>query len=97
MPTFNMLSGEVDDFTVNFTSRLTGTGFTEKISATKWTWFIPAGLTGFASGTATGGSAMQVRISATGAPQTAYRVSAQIITTGSGRRLTEWFDVSLTL
>ena len=95
MSTFYMLSGEVDDFTIDFTSRLTGTGFAEKISATRWNWYFQPGLTGFQSGTATGGSAMQLRLSGTGAPATAYRVSGVIITTGSGRRLTEYFDIFL--
>ena len=93
--TFNFLSGEVDDITVDFTNRLTGTGFTEKISATKWTFHFPVGVTGFMSGTATGGSAMQCRFSATAAPNTTVRVSAVAFTTGSGRKLVEYFDIAI--
>lgn len=93
MANFNFLSGEVDDITVNFSARLIG----ETISATKWNFYFPVGVTGFQSATAGGGTntAMTCRFSATAAPGTIVTCSAAIITTGSARKLVEWFTISI--
>jgi hypothetical protein len=95
-PMLDFYSGDADYFTLSLVQRFTG----ENISANgsnvpQVVWYIPAGFTGFASGTAVGGSAMWVKLSATAAPNTIIRASARALTT-SARQLHEYFDLRVT-
>ena len=85
-------SGEVDFLNLSWIYRLSG----EKISANGgvplYNWYVPAGYTAFASGTAAGSSAMWMKLSATGIPNVTNRASAKI-TTDSGKVLLEWWDM----
>lgn len=91
--TFFMLSGEVNQAMIDFTSGLSGQVITG------YTWYVPAGLTGYFS--ASGSTAIQVMVSATGAPvaNSAYRVSGLVGCTGNAfitaRRLIEYLDISI--
>lgn len=91
--TYFILSGEVNQLTFDLTSALSGQVITG------YTWFVPAGLTGYFSASAT--SAIQVMMSATGAAvaNSAYRVSAVAGATGNAfitaRRLIHYVDISI--
>lgn len=89
---YDFTSGEVDSIYLWFSGRLSG----ETISATKWTWYIPAGFTAIVSSTASGSTGMHLKMSATGAPQLVATGSAEIFTTGSARKLIDRFTLRIT-
>ena len=84
---FGMISGEADDFGISWTGRLGS----ENVSAVDW--YTPDGLSALESGTAA--QTTTIRYSATATPDTTLRVSARILTSGSGRRLIEYFDLEI--
>lgn len=86
MPTFYALVGESDDYQINFVSSLSG----ESVSA--YAWYSPPGLS--AVGSATGSATIEVRLSG-GSAGSSYLVSGEITTNDSGRRLIEYFTVSV--
>ncbi len=92
--TLLFFSGDADFVTLNWARRFSG----EKISASGVTafatWYVPPGATAVLSGTATDGSGMWMKMSATAAPGFTGRVSARVLTT-SGKFLTEWFDIKI--
>jgi hypothetical protein len=93
--TQSFFSGEVDFVTLSWAYRFSG----ERISANGsnvplYDWYVPAGATAFASGTALGGSAMWMKMSATAAPNFTGRVSARVTTT-SAKILTQHFDIRI--
>jgi hypothetical protein len=92
--TLLFFSGDCDFVTLSWARRFSG----EKISASGITafatWYVPAGATAILSGTATDGSGMWMKMSATAAPNFTGRVSARVLTT-SAKFMTEYFDIKI--
>jgi hypothetical protein len=93
-PTQVWFSGEVDFMTYDFTYRLSGENISASGVSAFMTWGIPAGATAYASGTASGGSAMWMKMSATAAHGATLLSSARVLTT-SGKNLVEWFTIKV--
>ena len=61
-------SGEVDFITMDWRYRLSGETVSASGVSAFINWYLPAGMTGFLSGTAAGASGIWVKMSATAAP-----------------------------
>lgn len=87
----DIYSGEVDYMSLSWVNRLSGEAISASGVSAFLNWYIPAGMTAYNSGTASGASAMWMVFSATAPPNTVLRLSARILTT-SGKSLFEYFD-----
>lgn len=88
-------SGEVDYLTLSWIGRFSAEGVSASGVTGFFVWYLPAGFTAFASGTANGASAVWAKISATGAVTTALKRASAQATTTSGKSLIEWFDIAI--
>ena len=93
-PMLDFYSGTVDFINMSWVNVFTGESISASGVTAFATWFLPAGFTAYASGTATGASAHWVKFSATGAIGASGRASARVLTT-SGRQLFETFDLRI--
>lgn len=90
----SFVSAEVDFLTLSWIYAYSGEAISANAGVPIVNWYIPVGLTGFSSGTAVGGSAMWVKVSATAPPnaESARVVSARALST-SAKNLFEVFYV----
>jgi hypothetical protein len=91
--TLRFFSGDVDFVTLSWVQRFSAETISANSNVPIATWYLPAGATAFLSGTALGGSAMWMKMSATAAIPLG-RVSARVTTT-SAKILTEHFDIQI--
>ena len=95
-PMLDFPPSAVDFINLSWVNVFTGEAISASGVTAFATWFLPAGFSAYASGTATGASAHWVKFSATGTVlNTAVRASARVLTT-SGRQLFEYWDMRLT-
>ncbi len=88
-------SGEVDYLKMSWIGRFSGENISASGVTSFFAWYLPAGFTAFASGTANGASAAWAKISATGAVTTALRRASARVTTTSGKSLLSWWDMAI--
>lgn len=83
---FYIKQGEVDDFGIDFTRRMSGYG-----TGVNFGWFVPAGIAALASSSANNGRQIAVRLgSATGSY--VYLISG-FVDTSSGQRLFDSLEI----
>src|SRR5687767_10692231 len=87
-------SGDTDFVTLSWVQRFSGESISASGVTAFATWYVPAGASAILSGTALGGSAMWMKMSATAAPNFTGRVSARVLTT-SAKFMTEYFDIKI--
>ena len=92
---YNKYPGEVLTYGVDFSARLAG----EVISATKWGWYMQAGISAIASATASAsgsnGHLIEVTLSG-GSYGSGYWVSGHALTSASALTLFSAFNVHIT-